>query len=58
MERPAEQLTPEVRGYLQRRYEKVQEAVDTSRVFGKRYNAAVDELEELQELLNIDQESR
>ena len=44
-----------VRGYLRRRLEALQEIVDTARVFGKRYNAAVDELEEIEELLDINQ---
>ena len=44
-----------VRGYLRRRLEALQEIVDTARVFGKRYNAAVDELEEIKELLDINQ---
>jgi len=39
-----------LRGYLSRRVETLQEIVDTSRVFGKRYNAAVDELEEIEEI--------
>ena len=37
-------------GYLSRRVDTLQEVVDTSRVFSRRYNAAVDELEELEEL--------
>jgi len=40
-----------LRGYLLRRAEALMEIVDTSRVYGKRYNAAVDELEEVEELL-------
>lgn len=44
-----------VRGYLRRRLEALHEIVDTVRVFGKRYNAAVDELEEIEELLDINQ---
>ncbi len=44
-----------VRGYLSRRLEALQEIIDTSRVFGKDYNAAVDELEEVEELLDDDQ---
>jgi hypothetical protein len=41
--------------YLRRRLAVLQEIIDTSRVFGKRYNAAVDELEEIEELLDINQ---
>lgn len=47
-------MDPEVRAYLLRRYETVEEVVDRSRVFSKKYNEAVDELEELGELLGIE----
>jgi hypothetical protein len=47
------QLDPEVRGYLQRRHDTVHEVVDTAPVFGKRYMAAADELDDLQDLLGI-----
>lgn len=40
-------------GYIERRAEALQEVIDTSPVFGKRYNKAVDELEEVEELLEI-----
>ena len=40
-----------LRGYLSRRVEVLQGIVDTARVFGKRYNAAVNELEEIQNLI-------
>jgi len=52
IQRP-KKMDPEVRGYLQRRHDAVYEVVDTARVFGKRYNDACTELEELQELLGI-----
>jgi hypothetical protein len=40
-------------GYIARRAEALQEVVDTVPVFGKRYNTAVDEMEEVEELLEI-----
>jgi SHS2 domain-containing protein len=40
-----------LRGYLSRRATALLEIVETSRVFGKRYTQAVDELEEVEELL-------
>lgn len=39
------------RGYFYRRIEQLQEIIDSSGVFGKRYNAAVDELEEIGEII-------
>jgi len=41
-----------LRGYLSRRLEALQEIIDTAPVFNKRYNAAVDETEEVEELLD------
>ncbi len=41
-----------VRGYLSRRMEALQETIDTVPVFSKRYNAAVDELEEIEEAVS------
>ncbi len=40
-----------LRAYLLRKYEEQQGIIDNSRVFSKRYGAAVDELEEIEELL-------
>jgi hypothetical protein len=37
--------------YLRRKAAEQQEIIDTSAVFGKRYGAAVDELEEISDLL-------
>jgi len=42
---------PEVRTYLLRRREAAEEVVDRVRVFSKAYNRAVDEIEEIDELL-------
>jgi hypothetical protein len=39
------------RGYFHRRIEQLQEIIDSTRVFGKRYNEAVDELEEIGEII-------
>lgn len=47
-------MAPEVRGYLGRRRELLQQVIDTVRVFSRRYNAACDELEEVEELLGIE----
>lgn len=43
-------------GYLRRRVESVQQVIDTVPVFSKRYDAAVEEMEELAELLGWDEE--
>ena len=40
-------------GYIYRRAEALQEVIDTAHVFSKRYNTAVDEMEEVEELLEI-----
>jgi hypothetical protein len=53
MDKIDKRLDPEVRGYLLRRREAVHEVVDTVPVFRKRYNAACDELEELNDILGI-----
>jgi hypothetical protein len=47
-------LDPEVRGYLMRRFQAAQDVIDTVPVFSKRYHTAVDELEEVADLLGID----
>jgi hypothetical protein len=44
-------IDPAVRGYLLRRYEALEEIIDSVRVFSKKYNAAVDDLEEIEALL-------
>lgn len=40
-----------MRGYLSRRADTLQEVIDTVPVFGKRYNDACDELEEIEDAL-------
>ena len=42
------------RAYLQRRLDELEEVIDRVGVFTKRYNAAVDELEEVEELLGAE----
>lgn len=44
----------EVRGYLQRRLDILRDVVESARVFSKKYNDALDELEELGELLGVE----
>lgn len=46
-----EKIEPEIRGYLLRRHEAAQEVIDNVRVFSKKYNDAVDDLEEIEDLL-------
>jgi len=43
-----------IAGYLHRRVDAVQQVIDTAPVFSKRYDLAVSELEELEELLGLD----
>lgn len=42
-----------LRAFLLRKIEEQQKVIDTAPVFGKRYNDAVDELEEVEELLGV-----
>ena len=45
------QIEPEIRGYLLRRHKAAQEIIDKVKVFSKKYNDAVDDLEEIEDLL-------
>lgn len=42
-----------LRAFLLRKIEEQQKVIDTAPVFGKRYSDAVDELEEVEELLGV-----